>query len=389
MDVTTLLDELSHASTEESAVSVIERLGALQQAKAVGPLVQKLKSSTEQERLAICEALGMIGDARAVAPLVSMLKDDAESIRGEAFSALVSIGDKRSRFMPPEAKGDSDSDPRMALTQIAWPADIDAIHMLLNSVSDPDPEIRIGCAYTLGRLGIGAALDKLANLLKTDGDADVRAAAAFGLGDLGEAGDSRVGLHLIDAWPANRSDTECCVAIIRALNSIASENSLDVLLDAATHDDERVRQLAAMGLGAAKEPQANARLIRLLSDDSKSVQRIAIGALARKPLPNTVQALFNCIIDAAAEIRFAAADALKKQEPTQIRAVLERNARSKSAESRRAVVFLAGYFGPQNLLLDGLKDESVNVRKAAALGVATTANKDLGQHLAVALSDPH
>ena len=51
--------------------------------------------------------------------------------------------------MPPEAKGDADADPRMALTQIAWPADIDAIHMLLNSVSDPDPEIRIGCAYTL------------------------------------------------------------------------------------------------------------------------------------------------------------------------------------------------------------------------------------------------
>ena len=217
----------------------------------------------------------------------------------------------------------------------------------------------------------------------------IRAAAAFGLGDLAEAGDSRVGPHLIEAWPANRSDTECSVAIIRALNSIDTGHVVEVLLDAATHEDERVRQLAAMGLGDTKDPQATARLIRLLSDSSKSVQRIAIGSLAQKRQPNTVQALFNCIIDAAAEIRFAAADALKQQEPTQVRAVLERNARAKSAEARQAVVFLAGYFGPTELLLDGLRDESANVRKAAALGVAATANKDLGKHLAAALSDAH
>ena len=45
---------------------------------------------------------------------------------------------------------------------------------------------------TLGRLGIGAAYERLRHLLLHDPDLEVRIAVAFAMGELGESGDSRV-----------------------------------------------------------------------------------------------------------------------------------------------------------------------------------------------------
>ncbi|MBV71615.1 MAG: hypothetical protein CMH52_09755 [Myxococcales bacterium] len=381
-----LLDTVVQSQDLEDRLDAIEQIGQLKHTKAVGPLVQRLKDAPDQERIFLCHALGRIADARAVAPLVSMLKADSEDVRGEAFSALLQIGYSRAKFMPPDAQGDASSDPRMALTQIAWPADMEAIQILLSSITDSDPEIRIGCAYTLGRLGIGAALEKLAFLLAHDLDSDVRAAAAFAMGDLGESGDSRVKPHLVKAWDENQDHLECCVAIIRALAGIQGRELADLFTEATAHQDERVRQLAAMALGQTPT-DSSTRLLRLLNDPSNNVKRIAIGVLGRSKHPNTVQALVNITVGTAAEIRFAVASALTHQPTEIVHDVLRRNLNTADAEKRAAATFLVGRLGPNDLLLNAAKDPDPQVRKAAALASGTSAEPQFSKILKEALTD--
>ncbi|MEE2758096.1 MAG: HEAT repeat domain-containing protein [Myxococcota bacterium] len=386
MNPTTLIDIVIRSQDVDVRLNAIEQLGHLKQSKAVGPLVQHLKDASEREQVYLCEALGRIADSRAVAPLVSMLKVESEEVRGEAFSALLQIGYHRAQFMPPDAQGDSSSDPRMALTQIAWPADMDAIQILLTSISDPDPEIRIGCAYTLGRLGIGAALEKLVFLLENDADSDVRAAAAFAMGDLGESGDSRVKSYLVKAWGQNQDHLECCVAIIRALSTVQGHELTDLFSEAAGHADERIRQLAAMALGQTPTDAAT-RLFRMLNDPSHNVKRIAIGVLGRSKHPNTIQALVNSTVGMPAEIRFAVASALMLQPTALVHDVLRRNLSTSDVDKRAAATFLIGRLGPHDLLSKALEDADPQVRKAAALALGTSADPQFSKILKEALTD--
>nr|HMQ20890.1 HEAT repeat domain-containing protein [Planctomycetota bacterium] len=75
---------------------------------------------------------------------------------------------------------------------------------------------RYGAAYTLGRLGIMGAFPQIAALLRGDPDPDVRAAAAFALGDLGVSGDRRVVPELINAWYTVGAEDELAVLVVRA-----------------------------------------------------------------------------------------------------------------------------------------------------------------------------
>ena len=124
-----------------------------------------------------------------------------------------------------------EGDPHQALTQIAWPADLEAIQLLIEALQDDDPEIRIGAAYTLGRLGIGAAYERLRQLLLRDPDLEVRIAVAFAMGELGESGDSRVWQDLVNVWQDLGQDTEAAVTIVRALGLRPDPMALPVLVE--------------------------------------------------------------------------------------------------------------------------------------------------------------
>jgi HEAT repeat protein len=387
MPVNAFLDQLASARDADTRIELFEKLGALGDLKAVGPLVQCLRHSTLDERIMIAETLGRLGDARAVAPLVSLLRDDCESVRGEAFAALLAIGHSRAQFMPPDAQGNASDDPRMALTQIAWPADLEAIQILMKAITDEDPDIRIGAAFTLGRLGIGAALDSLVRCLTVDSDFDVRAAAAFALGDLGEAGDSRVVKHLKAAWSDKSGDVETKVAILRSLGNLRCEGLASIFIEGASHPEERIRQLAAMGLGSQESSDGQTCLVNLLRDRSNNVRRIAIGSLAKLAQPKTIAPLIQSAIDAPAEIRFAVASALRGYSGETVVHALDTAMGSARVKERVIATFLLGQTGHIAPLPLALRDVDPQVRKAAALAIGSADAKDFEELLTGALTD--
>jgi HEAT repeat protein len=390
---------------EDARIEAAEALADAGDRKAVGALVQALRDPSAGVRAAACESLGRLADARAVPPLVSFLRDPDEDVRGEAFSALLRIGQARASSLP-DYRGEDPRSPSLALTQIVWPADLEAVKLLYESLNDSDPEVRMGCAYALGRMGVAGAFDAVHRLLHGDEDAEVRCAAAFALGDLALAGELRAAPALVAAWPRTIEDDELAVVVIRALAEVGSRDAVPVLLAAATHPDARVRQLAVMGLahapsgrvgeergdrrsGAEAEAGATSALIARLDDPDVGVRRNAAFALGRRGDTAAINALIGAVPHSDAEVRSAVGEALKHLDKAAVQSAIMRAFSNQNHELRQAAAYLQGQLRQSAGLVDALADPEVEVRKTAALALGECGDRRLRSALERALTDAH
>ena len=318
-----------------------------------------------------------------------MLRDDDEAVRGEAFSSLLSIGQARAAFMYHTSDPSEDlRDPSAALTQIMQPADLEAIQLqLLDALVDEDPDVRIGAVYTLGRVGVTKAFDAINEMMASDPDSDVRAAAAFALGDLRDAGDERATQSLCRRmgldWRPNGS--RCDIGPFFGRPARQSRPT-PVFKDALNHPDERVRQLAAMGVWQMHDPATVPILLMALTDASLNVQRIAIGALGDLR-DRRCSALVNHATGASAAIRLILGDLLSHLDGESVSDGLNQAYISGHVEQRAATVFLMGRVGDRNGIYHALRDESPDVRKAVSLAMGTISGDEFIQPLLTFLDD--
>ncbi|MFZ4737933.1 MAG: HEAT repeat domain-containing protein [Bradymonadia bacterium] len=372
----------------DDALEAARSLGASADPTVVGALCQALRSPSAPLRGAVCEALGELGDARAVGPLVSLLRDADDDVRGEAFSALLAIARARAGQLPPDAfVGQDLSAPTEALTQIAWPTDLEALGLLQNAVQDDDPEVRIGAAYTLGRLGVLSSFEAVAELLLHDPDLDVRAAAAFSLADLGERGAVGAVDVLVTAWQGTSTPDEVAVALVRALVEVAEPRAFRVLVDALKHPDARVRQLGAMGLGRLGDQSAVPRLIKALADAHVGVRRCVAAALGQLADPMSLKPLIAAVHGDDAEVRATVGDALEHFDRALVHTHLAESMRMPEVGLREGATYLMGRLRDDAGLQRALKDPEALVRKAAALAMGNVASVGYRPALEGALSD--
>lgn len=387
MSVNGLLHALRSDDPETAAAAAIA-LGETRDRGVVGALANALRSVHPTVRGAACQALGEVADPRAVGPLVSLLRDNDEDVRGEAFTALLAIGQARAGELPLDAfLGEDLNAPSDALTQVVWPTDLEAIAVLVNALGDADPEVRIGAAFTLGRLGISSAFETIAKLLSRDRDPDVRAAAAFALGDLGASGERRAVGVLVRAWDHVTDQDEVAVAVVRALADLADAQAWDPLAEALRHKDERVRQLAAMGLGRLKDPAAVPRLARALQDPHRGVRRVAAAAMGEIGDPLCIKPLVQAVHGNDAEVRATIADSLARQDRQAVRAHLSECLVSGDPALRESAAYLLGRLGDSGGLKRAASDPDEHVRKAAVLAMGACGEATLREPLEAALED--
>lgn len=129
-------------------------LGAIDDRRAVEPLIQSLRDREPAVREQAAWALGAIDDSAAVQPLVSSLKDDDSRVRKQSAWALGAIDDSR------------------------------AVDPLVGALADQQADVREQAAWALGTLGDSRALTGLIGALK-DTSPDVRRQAAWALGAIG------------------------------------------------------------------------------------------------------------------------------------------------------------------------------------------------------------
>jgi HEAT repeat protein len=129
-------------------------LGAIDDRRAVDPLIQTLRDREPAVREQAAWALGAIDDNAAVQPLVGSLKDDDYRVRKQSAWALGAIDDSRAVDPLVVALADQQADVR---EQAAWAlgalGDSRALNGLIGALKDTSPGVRRQAAWALGTIG--------------------------------------------------------------------------------------------------------------------------------------------------------------------------------------------------------------------------------------------
>ena len=162
-----------------------------------------------------------------------------------------------------------------------------------NLLENPDPEVRRWCALALGRIGSRRALPMLYRAALS-GDASVRAASAFAIGEI--------------------EDREVLAAQYMSADQQTLER-LSILLDDPSRSVQ-MRAVEALGkCGSNPEARKIVRRLELFSGSGSLVDRayadFAITALVRLKDSSALPVLERLADTAAPEIRWRALDALR------------------------------------------------------------------------------
>ena len=417
MDSSTQAHIQALGSTQlERIEDAIIGLGESRDPKAIAPLVRSFHRHADQPDLKalICDALGELGDLRAVSALLSHLRDPDPIVRESASDALLMIGNQCAHAMPDASDWESDfAAPSVALTQIAWQTDMEAVRLLLDVLQGPqhaESEVRVSALYTLGLLKFIGAFDHIKAAL-FDHDAEVSAAAAFAFSELARSAPTQLALSipeiLYQAWNRERAghpslSAEARVQVLRAAaecpisdiessspESVRARQYVEALLSAAlSYPDVVVRQLAVIGLGRLGDPRASPLLLERLHDEAIAVRRHAAYALGALALDSSASALISACVKQPSEVRVALAWALKRLDRSVALRALAESSVAPEATTRVACAYLSGALSEPNTLQSLLSDSDLEVRKSAALAVGSMRAHGLSNALMQLLNDP-
>jgi len=360
-----------------------EVLGTFQDHGVVDRLARLARdpSASETAQLGAVEALVHTKQTDAVGVLIEMLRSPHKTVRAAALEAL--------RGITPEDFGENYRvwwfwwRRNRHKTQLQWDRDLlpklqrrvqklredlararrDAIRWaraLLETTTDPKKraallkewlrseyaELRADAARELPRIAGAEGVREALVTVLSDRDARVVAAAAAGLGGLGDA---EAVSHLKRLL--TREEPEVRAAAAGALGQLRAADAVQDLLDILSDTDESVRAAAVTALGAIQAPQALDGLLERLNDPAPKVREMAVAAVARFKDPRTASALIKVLLEdrEAPRARFSAAR------------------------------FLADFPGRavDEALVKGLADPDPGVRRAAAGSLGTRSGPGL------------
>jgi len=370
--------------TGESVTIAYVRIGG----PAVATLVGYLGHDHPMIRARAARTLGAINRpaAEAVPALATLINDSDPQVRIAAVDALASIGQRRhpahqaiDGVREPLVAALADADPQVRRTAIlglattapfAGEATTDLVAML----DDEDPQLRVTTVQTLAAIGPNAAQATAAlSALAMDAkeDAFMRQQALVALASIA---DVRAVASLLTLLPED--DDPLRLAALQALAAMPPQ-AVDLLLEAATSDNERIRRYVIYLLGEIGGDSAKALpvLIRATADRSPAVRRNAVDALGRVDTQGqSVEQLRGALKDSDPLIRRAAARSLgligqpASQAAGELATLLREGS---SADQRWAAATALGRIGASTpaaiaALVAALDDNNEAVRWAAA-----------------------
>ena len=213
-------------------------------------------------RALACEMLGKVGARRSVPVLLERLEDRRPEVRMAAVQALGDIGSAEAVPALSEAFPERSVAPTDVLNDALRRIGGESASAFERGVDSPDPIVRVSSCFGLAAIAAthGAAVYRLADVLASDSDARVRAAAASALGIAG-------GGNAPPALVAATTDPQVQLrrAAVKALGFFDDPTTGDALEERIEDDDREVAIRAAEALLALARrpraaPQARARL---------------------------------------------------------------------------------------------------------------------------------
>jgi len=414
MRYTAATDDLRTAAEGDTEPTV--RLAAAEALAGIGEtglLVDQLKSTSHEVRRRAAVKLGELEAAEAIDPLIGALGDAYATVRAAAFEALRRIG-----WTPVGVKRDPD-DPRYSrwMTRAEQEARTgitaaDQGKMLASDLAADDPLVRQAALEALA-MRHDPKLAALATPMLEDPVLQVREAAAETLQTLdavptdGAAGAAwKIAMRDMQgaammgevAKPAllrvlRDNDSDDRAEAVRTLAMLGGEDAEDALITALVDPTPFVRVNAALSLGIAGGKRAVPALAPLLANDHSTV-RTAVGRTLSTMGKSGLEALVAALSHDADVARAAAARALKTagEDANAAAGKLMGLLAGDLSESVRvaAAEALAGMPGPYpTLSVAALRDDSWRVRQKAAAALGTTAPEGAAEVLVRCLGDSY
>ena len=310
-------------------------------AAAVPDLTRALKHRSKQIRFTAARALGYIGEPAesAVPALIQALEQKNFTlaaghlrfefhwvvttalgrIGGSGVPVLIQLLEDKTGKMRVHPHGVLELGIRAhaasALGVIYEPSK-EVVETLINALSDKDTQVRRSATRAFRYKSEKKAIPALIKAVK-DRDNEVRFYAASALGDMGQAAQEAVpalaeGLveedFTVETHPIIHSFH---ITSVRTLINIGS-SAIPTLAEALHHKDERVRLLAAEGLGKMNAIAAVPVLIEVLngrwvSDELRLRAAVALGRIDNSQLDRVMPILIKALDDSDMKIRFRAA----------------------------------------------------------------------------------
>jgi len=366
----------------------ISSLGDLKAKEAVPALVEKLKDEDELMRYWAAIALGRIGDITAIKPI-----DDAYRIEKVlntkigmeiALDKLNWIKKQKEAGMAtpvPEFTPAPSVSPVPAGTEIAAPTPAEPVATpvippaterpevtqlpadvagAIASLDDEDPLIRKGAAFSIAKFGAKAATGALIETLSVENNRDVQIEIIKTLGKLS----AREALDILSQFTMSQ-DEGIRIAVAGAFKDIRDPACLPSVIKLLTDPSASVRKIATDTVGIMKDRQSISYIIPMLKDNDIFVVQSAITALTKMNSREAVPEFILLLKSQNKEIAQSAAFALGKSgDITAVEPLIE--ALDDSHDGLRAgAVFALGKLGDKRALqplILALKDKYWNVR---------------------------
>jgi HEAT repeat protein len=360
-------------STRYRAVSALAEIGYGPAAPVLGELLAR--SEDAALRQGAVESLAKLGGNEATPHLRRAMADPAPVVRMAAIRALGARGDDSSfDALRDAALSDGVEDVRLAALQALTSLKVRGAAVrgiAADLLTDASPAVRREVASALGSLGKGRVSPQLLALVRSDTVASVRQAAAFSVArSFVEEDRAAVQRALADATGDGDAGVRQAAAWgLGEIGGTGSEARLERLLNDA---DPGVRRNAAEALGRLRSARSLSRLASASRDRAPEVRQAAVAAMGSIGDPNALEALLAAVNDENAYVRAEAQKALKAI-PGAPAGDLAAGLRSPLARTRAEAAQKAGETGDPRYVeslipLLGDTDFGVRQRAIAALG---------------------
>ncbi|MBD3271860.1 MAG: hypothetical protein GF384_04900 [Elusimicrobia bacterium] len=148
-----------------------------------------------------------------------------------------------------------------AVQQLGQSNDQKAVDPLIDKLQDPNPNVRGAVVDALGELRAKKAKNKIAAILTSDSEGEVRQLAAIALRTIG---DDSIQKPLITALNDTHIGTQ--LEAIKTAGSLRLQGTSDALIPKLTDDNPTVREYAVEALGKINDKKAIKSIEKLLDD---------------------------------------------------------------------------------------------------------------------------
>jgi HEAT repeat protein len=183
-----LIRLLHFAKAKSIRVMAASALEAIGDVRAVEPLIEALRDPQRDVRRFAVAALAKFADPRSILPLVGALTDPEDlDTRGHAVSALQKIGEPARPHVLPLLESSDKAHRLVAAAVLGRYGGEESFLILVQALKEPRPWFVSLATWALATTGDPRAVDVLIEVLDTDSREYAWRAAAYWLGEIGDA----------------------------------------------------------------------------------------------------------------------------------------------------------------------------------------------------------